>query len=143
MNAVLTAIKTRVKDLRWHINALDIEWKLLAAPRAGTPYTPRDEQAQRLQVHVGTGGAAERRFDYNSVVISLYGLLENYVESLLGGYLVALSVTVPQYADLPEAIRDSHIPLSTALIGRAGQSRYKGAVTAEGVIANLHGCLTN
>jgi hypothetical protein len=143
MNAALTAFKTGVKDLRWHIDALDIEWKLLATPRAGTPYTPRDEQAQRLQMHVGAGGAAKRRFDYNSVVISLYGLLENYVESLLAGYLAALSVTVPKYADLPEAIRESHIPLSTALIGRAGQSRYKGAVTAEGVIANLHGCLTN
>src|SRR5262245_61582501 len=142
MNAALTAFQAGIREIRWYIEALEIEWRLLAAQHATPPCSQSDEQAQRLQAHVGTG-AAKRRFDYNSVIISLYGLLEQYVESLVRGYAAALNAVVPQYSDLPDSIKNSHVSLSMTLLSKVSQSRYRGTVTTEGLISNLHSCLSN
>jgi hypothetical protein len=142
MNAALAAFQVGIEEIRWYIQALEIEWRLLAAQHATPPCSPCDTQAQALQAHVGTG-AAKRRFDYNSVIISLYGLLEQYVESLVRGYVAALNAVVPQYNDLPDPIKNAHVSLSMTLLGKVSQSRYRGTITTAGLVSNLHSCLSN
>ena len=95
-----------------------------------------------LRQHVGQG-VAKRRFDYNCIVISLYGLLEQYIEALVLGYADALNGIVPRYEDLPGPIRERHIGLTFTLIQQADQSRYRGVIDAAVLVANLHSCLNN
>jgi hypothetical protein len=119
-----------------------MEWALLAAKTANPPCSPADRVAQQLQGHVGTG-APKRRFDYNSIVISLYGLLEQFVEALVRGYTNRLNDLVPDYIALPEALRNGHLELSLTLLNRLESSRFRATITREDVIANLHSCLSN
>ena len=98
--------------------------------------------ALTLRQHVGQG-VAKRRFDYNCIVISLYGLLEQYIEALVLAYADALNGIVPRYEDLPGPIRERHIGLTFTLIQQADQSRYRGVIDAAVLVANLHSCLNN
>ncbi|HEV2146572.1 MAG TPA: MAE_28990/MAE_18760 family HEPN-like nuclease, partial [Longimicrobiaceae bacterium] len=85
---------------------------------------------------------SKRQFDYNSVVVSLYGFLEQYIESLLREYIARLNAIAPRYGDLPEQVRKHHTDLTVALLSRVEQSRYRGVVTPATLVANLHTCLS-
>jgi hypothetical protein len=142
MKSAITVLRTGITDLRWHIAAIEIEWNLFAASTATAPCSPRDALAAQLTKHIGRG-VAKRRFDYNSIIISLYGLLEQFIESLIRSYAAGLNGIVPRYLELPAAIKNAHVELSFALLSRAEQSRFRGAVTPDEVVANLHSCLSN
>lgn len=142
MKSALVALRTGIQELRGHIKATEIEWDLLAASSASPPCSASDGIAVRLRQHVGQG-VAKRRFDYNCIIISLYGLLEQYVEALVVAYGDTLNEIVPRYEDLPVAIKERHIGLTLTLIQQAGQSRYRGVIDAAALVANLHSCLNN
>src|SRR5450631_3668069 len=44
------------------------------------------------------------RYDYNTIIISLYGYLERFIEDLIGEYLVLASRHSSTFTDLPTAI---------------------------------------
>jgi hypothetical protein len=111
MKSALSALRTQLAELRRHIGMMDIEWELLAASSASPPCSASDEIAERFRQHVGVA-VAKRRFDYNCVIISLYGALEYYIEALARLYVTGLNVTVPKYVDLPQKILESHINLT-------------------------------
>jgi len=135
MNSALTALQSGIADLRWHIESLGIESALLIAPTATSPCSEGERLAAKLKQHMTSRSVAKRRFDYNSLIISLYGLLEQYIEGLVRGYSAGLNAILPRYADMPEAVRTAHLVLSCSLISRTEQLRYRGAVTPEALIA--------
>jgi hypothetical protein len=142
MKATLDAFLGGIGDLRRHVEGLQIEWALLAANTAEPACSAADELAGKLQRHIGAG-VAKRQFDYNSIVISLYGLLEQFIEGLIRGYANRLNALTPDYGSLPEPIRNAHVELSFTLLSRIDQPRYRGVVTRETLVANLHSCLSN
>ena len=143
MKSALVALQAGIADLRWFIESLRIEWELLASATASPPCSQGDEMAARLRQHVEGNHVAKRRYDYNSLIVSLYGVLEQYIEALMCTYASSLNAVVPRYADMPDAVRNSHINLTFDLISKCEQSRYRGVVTPQALVENLHSCLSN
>ncbi|MEI5908354.1 MAE_28990/MAE_18760 family HEPN-like nuclease [Bacillus spongiae] len=79
-------------------------------------------------------------FEYSSVIINLYGLLENYIENLIKEYLDYLSGCIPKYNNLPDAIKNNHYELSAGLINNLSLPKYKDKITKEIIINNLYSC---
>lgn len=80
-------------------------------------------------------------YDYTSIIISLYGYLERFVEDLLTEYLIRVSTHIPKFSDLPTAIRDGHILFSLELARKVDYQRFAGTIGVDEIIANLHSCL--
>jgi len=143
MKSALAALQAGVEELRWYIKSLRIEWELLAAATASPPCSDGDGIAAKLKAHTIGRAVAKRRFAYNSLIISLYGLLEQYIETLIRSYSSGLNSVVPRYAEMPDALKGTHVTLSFNLITKSEQSRYRGVVTPEALIANLHSCFSD
>ncbi len=83
----------------------------------------------------------KRQFNYNSIIISLYGAFERFVQDMLVTYADFLNRLVVKYNDLPEALIRNHFGLSLSLLNKIQHPRYSGALKKEEVIRNLHTCV--
>ena len=81
------------------------------------------------------------KFNYNSIIISLYGSFERFIELTIINYLEIINEIVKEYLKLPNIILKKHTPLSITLINKIEQSKYKGPLTKEIIIRNLHTCI--
>src|SRR5258706_5657131 len=45
------------------------------------------------------------QYEYNTIIVSLYGYLERYIEDLIGEYLDQVSSLVPEFLELPSSIQ--------------------------------------
>ena len=101
-----------------------------------------NELAASLLEHVGSG-VRKRRYDYNSVIVSLYGVLEQFIEQLISNHVSWLNSSYKNYESLPEAIKKNHLERTLAIIPRLEASRYKNSLTAATLIRNLDSCFSN
>ena len=85
----------------------------------------------------------KRIYNYNLIVITLYGIFESFIEQTVCTYLRNLEKYVPNYNDLPITIVERHMMLSAELIQNADKlSKYKN-IKKEEIITNLNSCITN
>ncbi|SFF30536.1 MAE_28990/MAE_18760 family HEPN-like nuclease [Sunxiuqinia elliptica] len=80
-------------------------------------------------------------FNYNSLIISLYGYFEKFIENILVEYIDKINIIFNRYSSLPEPIVKNHLRLSLELIEKTQNSRYSGSLNKEGIIKNLHECI--
>jgi hypothetical protein len=111
---------------------------LLPAERRGQ--MEREERA--LLDHLAGAVTDRRRYIYAVAIVSLYGLLERYVDGLIADYIGRLSTLVASFGDMPETIRKNHFDLSIELARLAADERYRLDLRKEEIIMNLHGCLS-
>lgn len=128
-------------DLLSFIDGLELERRLLAATTNNPPTSESERIAAEIRLNSGTG-SMKKRLDYNTVIVTLYGLFEQLVEGLIGEYSTNLSRSAPSYADLPQKLQKSHSDMSVELLPRLDHSKYKGRVQLHQVIANMHSCLS-
>jgi len=85
-----------------------------------------------------------RIFEYKAIIISLYGLLEKYIELWLKEYLNSLSLIIKDYNLIEEKIREKHFELSIKLIPYTSKeyAKFKG-ITKEMIVKKLNNCLEN
>jgi hypothetical protein len=83
-----------------------------------------------------------KRYMYAVAIVSLYGLFERLVDSLIERFVARMSATVSSYEALPDAIKKHHLPLSIDLVKAIIDDKFKRDATEEQVIANLHSCLS-
>ncbi|UWZ85265.1 HEPN domain-containing protein [Occallatibacter riparius] len=83
------------------------------------------------------------RYEYNTVIVSLYGYLERFIEELIGEYLRGVSSNVATFAELPPIVQTNHLPLSLELARKVDYQRYAGMVRVEDVVARLHMCFSS
>lgn len=141
MKASLLALRQGLNQLKHHLQGLELEAKLLAAPLQSA--LPADtEKALRDFVSHRASTTTRRRFEYTSLIVTLYGLFEQYIEGLMRGYLSHISSFIPAYPELPETIRKNHVPFTTDLFGRLEHQKYRNTLTVESLIDNLHSCQT-
>ncbi len=84
---------------------------------------------------------AKLQFNYNSIIISLYGSFERFIENCLVTYLESINKIFIRYSMLPEVISKNHFNLSLALINKVEQPKYSGHLRKEELIKNLHLCI--
>lgn len=83
----------------------------------------------------------KRIFNYNSIIISLYGYFEKFIENVLVEYIDKVGNIFTKYNKLPEAIYKHHLALSMTLLEKVQNPKYSGPLTKEIVIHNLHKCI--
>ena len=81
----------------------------------------------------------KRSYDYSLIIITMYGVLESFIEEVLSAYLFSLCDKIKHYSNLPETLVKNHLDLSAKLIGNT--SIKYGSITKENIISNLHSCL--
>lgn len=146
MQSDLDAFSHGLADLRLYIGGYMLEEQLLSLnlddyDQSGS--TILLELLEQYQQYGQQVIAKRRRFHYSSVIVSMYGYLEQFIEGLLKGYVRYLNEIVPTYKELPDRICKHHIDLSFGLIDRVRQSRYRGSITVQQLISNLHSCESN
>ena len=96
-----------------------------------------------LKEHDRSFRTDKRVFEYKAAIISLYGLLEQYVETWIKEYLDSLSSLVPEYNQIDEKIRNNHFELSLKLIDiiiSREVAKYQH-LTKEEVLRKLNNCM--
>ena len=95
------------------------------------------EKFERLNYH---DRSLKRRYDYNSIIISLYGQLEQYLENIAASYIAELNAFVDSFENLPDKIKKNHLVQSIALINKVQSKGYSGNIQPSSIIANLNSC---
>lgn len=139
MNSILLKFKTQLEGLRKLVQFYETENKLQAD---FIVYDPDQSKAYlyELSQHFKAFSVTKREFNYNSLVISLYGYFERFIEDIVVDYLDQLNKAVPNYNDLPEKITERHYSLCIALLGKLDQARYAGLAKKD-IIDKLNKCL--
>jgi hypothetical protein len=98
-----------------------------------------------LNYHHRSFRTDKRIFEYKASIISLYGLIEKYIEIWIKEYLDSLSNVVPEYNKIDQKIRDNHFELSLKLINTITSretAKYQH-FTKEEVLKKLNDCIVN
>lgn len=98
-----------------------------------------------LKEHYGEFRIGKKVFEYKAVIISLYGLLEKYVELWIKEYLDTLCSIVPEYNKIDERIRETHFELSLKLIStiiNRENAKYQH-LSKEEILKKLNNCIVN
>jgi hypothetical protein len=97
----------------------------------------------RLKEHDRSFRTEQRIFEYKAAIISLYGLLEKYVEAWIKEYLDSLSRLVPEYNQIDEKIINNHFELSLKLINTiiSRESAKYQRLTKENILIKLNNCI--
>lgn len=141
MKSSLSAFKKGLSDLQLYMEGLALETKIIPIDKTGE-LADWELHYKLLCDHYQATRSIKKRHDYNSIIISMYGLVEQYIEALMQNYLELLQKIVPSYHDIPVSIINNHIGVSFELIKQTDQSRYRGANTKEKIISRLNSCLT-
>jgi len=95
-------------------------------------------KAQAEQLGGNTG--ARRVYSYASCMMLMYGAFEQFVETLLMEYLEELNRLVPEFGQLPSAVRANHSECSAHLLLNLGLDKYRNRTTADEVARRLSSC---
>ena len=96
----------------------------------------------KLKAQDRTLGIDRKVFEYKSTIISLYGLLERYIQIWLKEFLELVSEIVPRYSYLSEKLKYNHFDYSLKLIGKLEFAKYQH-LTKEAILSNLHNCVSD
>ena len=100
-----------------------------------------NEILQELSGNLKAFHISKRQFNYNSIIISLYGAFERFIENILISYVDFMNKLIIKYDKLPEALIKNHFNLSLSLLNKIEQPRYSGTLKKEIIISNLHTCI--
>lgn len=104
------------------------------------------QELKRLKEHYKNFSTNKKIFEYKATIISLYGLLEKYVETWIKEYLDSISILIPKYSEIDEKIRDNHFEQSLKLINTITSSRELAKyqhLTKEQILIRLNQCITD
>lgn len=98
-----------------------------------------------LKGHDKTFRIDKKVFEYKAIIISLYGILEKFIEIWIKEYLDRLSNIVPEYTQIDEKMREKHFEFSLKLISTitSRESAKYQHLTKEQVLSNLNNCIQN
>ncbi|MCA2735419.1 MAG: hypothetical protein IM470_16670 [Microcystis sp. M158S2] len=98
-----------------------------------------------LKEHYKNFSTDKKIFEYKATIISLYGLLEKYIETWIKEYLNSFSILVVSYNDIDKIIKDNHFKLSLKLIDSItsrGLPKFQH-LKKEEILTKLNQCITN
>lgn len=141
MKTSATTFIAGLSDLKHYINGLEIESQVMSSTTTCRKKNACKVNVIDLQEHWKNTHIRKRRFNYNSIIVSLYGYLEQYIENLVSRTANLINEVVPSYKHLSTQIKDHHLRLSLDLIKKADHNRFRGKFTPENIIDNLNCCL--
>lgn len=94
-------------------------------------------------IHLQSSKMNRRVQTYVSGIILLYGLFEQYVEEVLIDYLEELDLTIGNFGDMPEKIRENHTNLSAQLLLNRDLDKYRDRCNEQDIIKCMHSCIND
>jgi hypothetical protein len=130
MQTVLASFQNEILELREHINYI-------------TNVSSEINSSSPLSRYVNS--ITKKRFNYKSLIISLYGIVENYSEKFIIKYLEVISSSITEYSNLKDIIKNQNIQNSATLILKIiDQKNLKYNHLKEiDLITNLYTCVNN
>jgi len=143
MEDTLQSFQEGLSDLRDYIQGTELTSRLISFV-ADKKFSVAESLLLEYQNHFSKTEQEKRRhFHYTTIIVSLYGFLEQFVESMIESYLEQLNMITPMYAGLPEDITKNYIDLSVEFMKHTEEPKYKGLVTKEQLISDLHSCISD
>jgi hypothetical protein len=94
---------------------------------------------------ISKGATNGKRFLYNSVIVSLYGYLESYIENVAEEYVSQLGSDCVKYSDVPTIVRERHLELSIDLLRDTKRSRIlekeEKTIAIKRIVNNMNSCI--
>lgn len=140
MNVGLQIFIQGIENLDQFLDSIEIEAKLLdSLYRRQTELKFSDDECQFLTSLTNTN-SEKKRNTYSVAIISLYGLLEQFIDDQVGSYVSRVSKRVSLFSELPEQIQKNHTKFSISLLEIAAEPWYRGKLSQEQIAGNLHSC---
>ncbi|TYS45622.1 MAE_28990/MAE_18760 family HEPN-like nuclease [Bacillus infantis] len=136
--------EVEIKRLRDYIQEINnhgtLLTKIIKFEKEGKDSSVEELVLETKQLLIDYYKKENKVFTYNSIIVSLYGLLESFIENLIKEYIDYLSQSIPNYNDLPEPIKNNHYLFSADLINNLSLPKYKDKITKELIVSNLYSC---
>jgi hypothetical protein len=140
----LVVFKKGIADLRKYVEIGIIEQnKLLASLTETSELTELESSFIEFHNKINEIKASKRVFDYSTVIVSMYGFFERFIENSVKEYLRYLNRIIKNYKELPQAIQDNHYEVSATLLTNLKFDKYRNLVSKETIISNLYYCIQN
>ncbi|CAD5279406.1 MULTISPECIES: MAE_28990/MAE_18760 family HEPN-like nuclease [unclassified Imperialibacter] len=140
MEVLKNKFHRELSDLDKLISFYNSELKLLGDLELND-FNLNNKLLSELSTNLKAFSISKRQFNYNSIIISLYGAFERFIENTLVSFVDKINKIVDKYDQLPEAIIKNHLTLSLALLNKIEQTRYSGTLKKNDIINNLHTCI--
>lgn len=136
----LQAFIKDISDIREYIKYIELVNNIEGITTASS-----DPPLIQLSDHLRSFGVSKKIFEYKSITISLYGILEKHIGMWIKEYLTNIPNIVTNYNDLPKRIRDDHFNLSVKPIGLINEKKHAKYenIPKEQVLSKLNSCLQN
>lgn len=94
--------------------------------------------------HLNTFNTEKKIFEYKATIISLYGILENFISILIREHIHSISILIKDYHKLSDEFKKSHFNLSIKLISIINENRYVKFehLVKEDILNKLNSCIT-
>lgn len=102
-----------------------------------------DTSLVELREHLRNFGVSKKIFEYKSITISLYGILEKHIGIWIKEYINQLPEIITSYNELPDRFREDHFHLSVKLIGLISEKKHAKyeSLKKESILAKLNSCI--
>lgn len=128
-----------LERVRQYMEHIDSERRLVTSLLHDAGNTLRPDAKEALTARVATD-VVRREFEYRSIVVALYGLIEQLVEAGVSSFIEHQNQVSARFADLPEALRNNFQQVAMSLLNRLEQTRFRDRLTAKSIIASMHAC---
>lgn len=142
---LLADFKDEIRKIREYLKHLSKLADAVGENRAASVSpTQVENKVDALAKHFVSERQNLKRFEYNAVIITLYGVFENTISLWVEEFLDGLSSILP-YAKLPPKIQSIHLDSSLALIKQVENDKYRQNpnITKNNVLKNLYDCSIN
>lgn len=141
-------LRTSLVKLKQDISELRVQLKNNERHDGVLKYTmkniPEGEDAIKIAVsELVASKNVEKRYRYTSNVITLYGILEHFIESLVSEYVDCLNTFVPDATNLPSCIQDNYLPQCLDIAGKAERAGKLKGLKKLTIIDSLHTTLND
>lgn len=127
-----------INDIREYIKHINLVNNIEISNRASN-----DEAINKFKEHLHSFRVSKKTFEYKSITISLYGILEKHVGLWVKEFASYLPTIISDYGDLPEKFREDHFDLSVRLLSLVTERKFSKyeSIKREAVLAKLSSCI--
>jgi len=95
--------------------------------------------------HLSSFGSSKKIFEYKSIIVSLYGILERHINIWIREHIDRLPKLILNYDHLPEKLQKNHFDFSIKLISLIAENRFAKyeSLKKEDILFKLNDCLKN
>jgi len=127
-----------IRSIREYIKHINLTNKIVKENRASS-----NESLSEFCSHLSSFRTNKKILEYKAIIVSLYGILEKYINIWIRDHVDRIPLLITKYDDLPKTIRENNFQNSIKLISLISENRnakYDG-IKKEDILKKLNNCL--